>query len=377
MEEIGRKERARSMSRQILELSEDADLVERLKKLVRDKKLDSAWMRVIGTVKNAVFVKADGGDTFVPGVLHLVHGDVVATSTTGTLQLQASVTVTKDGKSTICGMLKSARIVSVFVHVDSPSFADAKTVSAAKHGSLPSAEGDSAGWSRVKGGSDTRNENEAPRAESILETEDEATLLERLTRRSRTAAPAQEELSIDDQDDQEDDSDESVDAAPESGNLWGSVAKTSDEVRRSGRPTAAPAPVEETSDEEDTLPDTGDSNPWAMVAETSDSVKQSTKRKSSKSSGKTSASFASDEPKSRSDKLKAFAESVEDFMDVDELNRGDILEHPILGECRVLRVINDDSAQVQINRGASRKLMLKIFNIIRSGDGRYKLEKKG
>jgi hypothetical protein len=42
-----------------------------------------------------------------------------------------------------------------------------------------------------------------------------------------------------------------------------------------------------------------------------------------------------------------------------------------------MRVVDDDSALVQVGgAGRSRKLMLKIFNIIRIDDNRFELEKR-
>jgi hypothetical protein len=335
------------MSRQILELSEDTDLLERMKKLAAEEKLDSAWIRVMGTVKNAVFVKADGDDMFCPGVLHLVHGDVVVTTNDGSRQLQASVTVTKDGKSTICGMLKSARIVSVLLHIDSPDF---HTLGEATPDPVAARQ---------------REYEAQTKAETVRREDLPPSLQDK-------AFPEQEEMPLSDGADVEgqDASKEAEETTP-GDDSWGAVASASEDVER-GR-TASQEKEEAASSKEGA----DSSSPWAAVADVSETVEKEGAGKPGKSNRLKDKAEAQEKKRSAAEKLRAYAESAEDYVDVDELSRGDILEHPILGTCRVMRVVDDDSALVQVGGGGrSRKLMLKIFNIIRIDDSRFELEKR-
>ena len=48
-------------------------------------------------------------------------------------------------------------------------------------------------------------------------------------------------------------------------------------------------------------------------------------------------------------------------VDVDELERGDVLKHPQLAECRVVSVISDDAVKVQLPNGSVRKLVMRGF----------------
>lgn len=75
--------------------------------------------------------------------------------------------------------------------------------------------------------------------------------------------------------------------------------------------------------------------------------------------------------------VQAAAEEDEEI-DADELERGDVLLHPVLGRCRVLGLLGGDAVKVQIGgRSDSRKLVLRVFRILRQGDTReFRLEKR-
>ena len=45
------------------------------------------------------------------------------------------------------------------------------------------------------------------------------------------------------------------------------------------------------------------------------------------------------------------------------LKAGDILDHPKLGECRVIKVEDDDYAHIRLSRGQIRKLALEIVEL--------------
>lgn len=367
------------MSGQILELSEDVDLIDRLKKQITDRSVNRAWFRVIGTVKNAVFVKMDGGETFVPGVVQLVQADVVLIKTAKTVAAHASATVTRDGKSTVCGSLRAARIVSVFV------LDEGQTMGAAERASRAAAT-DEDGWT-----SEAAPDGRSGVAESILETEDEASLLKRLTNREpldetpheSPAEPTQTSFLTDPDDHDRDDasSPESAETKPRrrpSASGWAAVAAASDEVGdRDAGETPGPASASKSGRD--------GASAWSQVAATSEKVaRESSTKPASRSAAArgvvrrgagAAGSGDGSSPLSPAEKLRAFAESAEDLMDVDELEPGDILEHPIMGQCRVLRVLDDSSAQVKIRHGATRKLMLKIFDIVRVDDHRFELRK--
>ncbi len=68
---------------------------------------------------------------------------------------------------------------------------------------------------------------------------------------------------------------------------------------------------------------------------------------------------------------------MDDDDDFDEDDRpqmkpGDVLEHPKLGRCRIMKVEEDDYAHIRLPRGKISKLVLDIFEIHYKGveDGR-------
>ena len=63
-------------------------------------------------------------------------------------------------------------------------------------------------------------------------------------------------------------------------------------------------------------------------------------------------------------------------IDVDELERGDIILHPSLEECTILAVISDDAVKVQLPNGSVRKLVMRNFRLFADGDGQYRVEKR-
>ncbi len=68
---------------------------------------------------------------------------------------------------------------------------------------------------------------------------------------------------------------------------------------------------------------------------------------------------------------------LENEIDVDELLRGDVLQHPALSACTVVKVVSDDAIKVQLADGSVRKLMMRPFRILRDGEGRnFKIEKR-
>ena len=63
-------------------------------------------------------------------------------------------------------------------------------------------------------------------------------------------------------------------------------------------------------------------------------------------------------------------------IDVDELERGDVLLHPSLDECTILAVISDDAVKVRLPNGSVRKLVMRNFRLFADGDGRFRVEKR-
>jgi hypothetical protein len=73
---------------------------------------------------------------------------------------------------------------------------------------------------------------------------------------------------------------------------------------------------------------------------------------------------------------EATASDADGEVDVDELERGDILLHPSLEECTILAVISDDAVKVRLPNGSVRKLVMRNFRLFSEGDGRYRVEKR-
>jgi predicted DNA-binding protein with PD1-like motif len=67
----------------------------------------------------------------------------------------------------------------------------------------------------------------------------------------------------------------------------------------------------------------------------------------------------------------------EDDVDTDDIERGDILLHPTLHKCTVVKVEGDDAIRVRVQNGAVRKLMLRPFRLLRTDEPRtFRIEKK-
>lgn len=99
---------------------------------------------------------------------------------------------------------------------------------------------------------------------------------------------------------------------------------------------------------------------WEDAAKAAEDVKPARKRAPKKKSAKT------DKP------------NYDEFLsDVDEddlalLSPGDILDHPKLGECRVIKIEDEEYAHIRLQRGQIRKLALEVceINFDREEDGR-------
>lgn len=63
-------------------------------------------------------------------------------------------------------------------------------------------------------------------------------------------------------------------------------------------------------------------------------------------------------------------------IDVDELERGDVLLHPSLDACTILAVISDDAVKVRLPNGSVRKLVMRNFRLFAEGGGRFRVEKR-
>jgi hypothetical protein len=64
-------------------------------------------------------------------------------------------------------------------------------------------------------------------------------------------------------------------------------------------------------------------------------------------------------------------------LSANDLSRGDILEHPTLGECKILSILGEERIMVRPESGPSRKLTLRVFEIVATEKkGRYELRKR-
>ncbi len=72
----------------------------------------------------------------------------------------------------------------------------------------------------------------------------------------------------------------------------------------------------------------------------------------------------------------AISDEDDGEVDVDELERGDVLLHPSLDECTILAVISDDAVKVRLPNGSVRKLVMRNFQLFAEGDGMFRVEKR-
>jgi hypothetical protein len=63
-------------------------------------------------------------------------------------------------------------------------------------------------------------------------------------------------------------------------------------------------------------------------------------------------------------------------VDVDELDRGDTIDHPTLEKCVVVGVLGDDAVKVRLVNGSVRKLVMRGFRLYREGDNHFRIERK-
>jgi predicted DNA-binding protein with PD1-like motif len=108
------------------------------------------------------------------------------------------------------------------------------------------------------------------------------------------------------------------------------------------RPEAKPEPTPEPKKES--------SLSWEQAMEASEEIKPASQRKRR-------APRTEEEPKDAADLYADY-----DF-DAPILSAGDILDHPKLGECRVIKVEEDEYAHIRLSRGQIRKLALEVVEL--------------
>ena len=67
---------------------------------------------------------------------------------------------------------------------------------------------------------------------------------------------------------------------------------------------------------------------------------------------------------------QAFDDGGDDELDVEDLERGDVLLHPSLAKCTVVSIVGEDAVQVRLANGSVRKLKMTEFRLFREGDTR-------
>ncbi len=94
---------------------------------------------------------------------------------------------------------------------------------------------------------------------------------------------------------------------------------------------------------------------WADAMEASDEIKPASQR---------------DKPGLRRPTPAKDASEIYGSYDFDEplVKAGDILDHPKLGECRVIRVEDDEYAHIRLSRGQIRKLALELIELRHDGE---------
>lgn len=78
-----------------------------------------------------------------------------------------------------------------------------------------------------------------------------------------------------------------------------------------------------------------------------------------------------------SDRVKAGASDEPEPIEIDELERGDLLMHPTLGRCTFLQVADTDAIKVKLGNGSPQKLMMRVFDVLPTDTARvFKLRKR-
>lgn len=150
----------------------------------------------------------------------------------------------------------------------------------------------------------------------------------------------------------------------------------SDVVRQSAADVGAGAVVRRrTAKKEKPTPEPSGGG-WAAVAAMSEEVAGGAPKASAPQGKPDNAQRVSANVAAAREKMAAYARMTTEYADASELNRNDVIIHPKIGECRVVRVSGNDAIQVRVKGGPTRKLTMKIFNLVRTGDGRYELERK-
>ncbi|MEM1347561.1 MAG: DUF296 domain-containing protein [Myxococcota bacterium] len=124
-------------------------------------------------------------------------------------------------------------------------------------------------------------------------------------------------------------------------------------------PPSEPTPVTQAaSPAQATQPAAAPASSWAAAIEASEDASTSSKRR--------------EKPAPKSPPRPAPQEVLDlGFDDEDELPEmkpGDILDHPKLGRCRIMRVDEDEYAHIRLPRGRISKLVLDLFDISVAGE---------
>lgn len=128
-----------------------------------------------------------------------------------------------------------------------------------------------------------------------------------------------------------------------------------DEADEPDKPAKAEAPPEKKAKPVSAESVDEESMTWDQAAEAAKDVKPASKRRSKKSDGPNFDEYLS-----------------EDEDDLALMSPGDILDHPKLGQCRVIKVEDEEYAHIRLKRGQIRKLALEVCEIHFEGeeDGR-------
>lgn len=320
-------------------LQQNVDLLAAMLSLAADSPTKAVWIEGFGVVKGAVVIELDGGNrrqSVKQGMLTALQALVDVSGKEPQLRSMAAVRgVERGNEQVIYGFLSAARAVDVTLRIRS---AAVEEIAASK----------------------------APQLEISLIGDDAPPQQEQ----TKTSESSPEEKVAVESDGVRKKKSEKVDAKSEPQTFtWGDLAAESAETdaQSATKPESSTAQSTSRAGDRNEQPKatTGGGMSWGDLAQQSAAEGAATSP-ADRTPNESWAAVAAMSEKSAAKRLSA-----------NDLSRGDILEHPTLGECKILSILGEERIMVRPESGPSRKLTLRVFEIVATEKkGRYELRKR-
>lgn len=307
-------------------LQQNVDLLAAMLSLAADSSTKAVWIEGFGVVKGAVVIELDGGNrrqSVKQGMLTALQALVDVSGEEPKLRSMAAVRGAERGKEQIIyGFLSAARAVDVTLRVRT---AAVEEIAASK----------------------------APQLEISLVSDETPHQPEAKLNPEPPSAP------VEGGDDAEVTQSAVVDTKSESQAFtWGDLAAQSEDTDALRDSSAG-------KQEEKQRASAAGAMSWGDLAAQS-AGESETSAAAKPAANESWAAVAAMSEKSAAKRLSA-----------NDLSRGDILEHPTLGECKILSILGEERIMVRPESGPSRKLTLRVFEIVATEkSGRYELRKR-